>query len=158
MAFAGGTPGSGTGVDLHRGARRGLRRIAGPGHAARARWHDGCSTPRHRLAARRTTPRRCDRRSAMNTSLFQPAFRNRVPVLRSGVVGRKSLGSMPRRLVRRWFERRDEDALLQASVGASPSLADVIKLAHPRPADAERAALYAWILGRPCDRRSLPAK
>ena len=38
-------------------------------------------------------------------------LRNYVQILRSGVVGRKSLGSAPKRLVREWLASRDEDAL-----------------------------------------------
>lgn len=83
-------------------------------------------------------------------------LRNFVQVLRSGVVGRKSLGSMPRRLVRRWFENRSDDEVFRAVVGASPSLADIVKLSHPKPKTASREALYAWLLDKPCDRAALP--
>ena len=38
-------------------------------------------------------------------------LRNYVQILRSGVVGRKSLGSAPKRLVREWLAARDEEAL-----------------------------------------------
>ena len=48
-------------------------------------------------------------------------LRNFVQIVRSGVAGRRSLGSAPRRLVRRWFETRDDDAVFRASVGQSPS-------------------------------------
>src|SRR5262245_725839 len=37
-------------------------------------------------------------------------LRNYVQILRSGVAGRKSLGSAPKRLVRRWLESREEAA------------------------------------------------
>ena len=82
--------------------------------------------------------------------------RNFVQVLRSGAVGRKSLGSMPRRLVRRWLESRTDEQLFRAQVGASPSLSDVVKLAHPRPTTASRRALYGWLLGRPFDLDAIP--
>ena len=36
-------------------------------------------------------------------------LRNFVQIVRSGVAGRKSLGSAPKRLVQRWFERRDDE-------------------------------------------------
>ena len=75
-------------------------------------------------------------------------LRTFVQILRSGVVGRKSLGSMPKRLVKQWLASRSVTALIHASVGNSPSLADVIRMAHPKPTDAERAALYAYLLGR----------
>jgi len=34
---------------------------------------------------------------------------------------------------------------LSAAVGNDPSLADVLKMVHPKPATPERAALYAWL-------------
>jgi 60 kDa SS-A/Ro ribonucleoprotein len=83
-------------------------------------------------------------------------LRNFVQILRSGVVGRKSLGSAPKRLVQRWFEQRDDAQVLRGSVGQSPSLADVIKMVHPRPANACREALYGWMLDRPHNTEALP--
>ena len=45
-------------------------------------------------------------------------LRNFVQIMRSGVVGRKSLGSRPKRLVRRWLEQRDRRRRCsRASVG-----------------------------------------
>lgn len=83
-------------------------------------------------------------------------LRTFVQMIRSGQFGRKSLGSGPRRLVRRWLEQRTDVALLKASVGNDPSLADVIKLAHPRPANPARQALYGWLLGKAHDAAALP--
>ncbi len=84
-------------------------------------------------------------------------LRNFVQIIRSGVTGRKSLGSAPRRLVRRWLEaRKDEDKVFRASVGQSPSLADVVKMVHPRPANPQRAAFYGWLIGRAHDGSLLP--
>lgn len=75
-------------------------------------------------------------------------LRTFVQMVRSGVTGRKSLGTAPRRCVRRWLESADERRLLEASVGSKPSLADVLKMTHPRPAEAWREAFYGWVLGR----------
>ena len=83
-------------------------------------------------------------------------LRNFVQILRSGVTGRKSLGSAPKRLVRQWLERADERQLLNAAIGNDPSLADVVKMVHPRPADATRQAFYAWLVGKPWDSAALP--
>ncbi|WP_035606303.1 TROVE domain-containing protein [Haloferula sp. BvORR071] len=83
-------------------------------------------------------------------------LRNFVQVLRSGVTGRKSLGSAPKRLVRQWLERASERQLVDATVGNAPSLADVVKMVHPRPADATREAFYAWLLGKPYQLDQLP--
>jgi len=72
------------------------------------------------------------------------------------VTGRKSLGSAPKRMVLRWLEARSEEALFTASVGQSPSLGDVIKMVHPKPAAAGREALYAYLIGRTSHTDALP--
>ncbi|MFC0676722.1 RNA-binding protein [Lysobacter korlensis] len=105
--------------------------------------------------------------SLRDPDLFAAAFprvvtngrmlRNVVQILRSGRVGRKSLGSRPKRLVQEWIANASTDALVAAAVGQRPSLADVIRMVHPKPADAEREALYAWIVGRPYREEALPA-
>lgn len=74
-------------------------------------------------------------------------LRNFVQILRSGQVGRKSLGSRPKRLIQNWLNSRTDAQLLNASIGREPSLADVLKLAHPKPATPERAAFYARLIG-----------
>ena len=83
-------------------------------------------------------------------------LRNFVQILRSGAVGRKSLGTMPRRLVRRWLESRSAEAVFAASVGQDPSLADIVRMVHPKPADEARAAIYGYLLGLPCKTELLP--
>lgn len=76
-------------------------------------------------------------------------LRNFVQVVRSGVTGRRSFGSRPRRAIRRWLESRSDRAIFAASVGNDPSLADVVRMVHPRPSTESRRALYAWLLSRP---------
>ncbi|MBV10707.1 TROVE domain-containing protein [Rubinisphaera sp.] len=83
-------------------------------------------------------------------------LRNFVQIMRSGVVGRKSLGTMPKQLVRNWLESRSDEQLFIGSIGNDPSLTDVIKMVHPKPATPERSALYAYLIGREYDRDSLP--
>lgn len=83
-------------------------------------------------------------------------LRNFVQVLRSGAVGRKSLGTAPKKLVQRWFESRSDEQVFRASVGNTPSLADVIKMVHPKPAAPSREALYGWLLGREHNASVLP--
>jgi 60 kDa SS-A/Ro ribonucleoprotein len=84
-------------------------------------------------------------------------LRTFVQIVRSGAAGRKSLGSAPKRMVRDWLAARTDDQLLRASVGQTPSLADLVKMVHPRPADPARRALYAYLLGRGHDPAALPA-
>lgn len=83
-------------------------------------------------------------------------LRNVVQILRSGRIGRKSLGSLPKRLVRARLEQASVDQIINAAIGHAPSLGDVIKMVHPKPADAEREALYAWVIGKPYDEAKLP--
>jgi len=104
--------------------------------------------------------------SARDARLHQAVFarvidnarmlRTYVQILRSGVVGRKSLGTAPKRLVRDWLSSRDEDALFSSSAGQSPSLADIVKMVHPKPAGAQREAFYGYMLGRSYDANALP--
>ena len=83
-------------------------------------------------------------------------LRNFVQILRSGAVGRKSLGTRPKKLVQRWLLEATEKQLLNAAVGNAPSLADVVKMVHPKPAEAWRAAWFAWLIGKPHDEAALP--
>jgi 60 kDa SS-A/Ro ribonucleoprotein len=83
-------------------------------------------------------------------------LRGFVQVLRSGVTGRRSLGTRPKRLVQHWLASKSDAAILRASVGNEPSLADVIKMVHPTPDTAARRALYGWLVGRPYDPQALP--
>jgi 60 kDa SS-A/Ro ribonucleoprotein len=84
-------------------------------------------------------------------------LKNFVQIVRSGVVGRKSLGTLPKRLVRTWLDARDEESLFRASVGQSPSLSDVVRMVHPKPGSPARSAFYAYLLGRAHDAAMLPA-
>lgn len=83
-------------------------------------------------------------------------LRNFVQIVRSGAIGRKSLGTRPKRLVREWLGSASPDRLLGAAVGGNPSLADVLRMVHPRPEDASRDAMYGWMLGRPYAMADLP--
>ena len=85
-------------------------------------------------------------------------LRNFVQILRSGVTGRRSLGTRPKKLVQHWLQEASEERLLQASVGNSPSLADIVKMVHPRPQAPWHDAFFAWLIGKPCDKAQLPEK
>jgi hypothetical protein len=75
-------------------------------------------------------------------------LRNFVQIVRSGAVGRKSLGSAPKRLVREWLDARDAATLFKANVGQDPSVTDIVKMVHPKPKDAAREALFGYFIGR----------
>jgi 60 kDa SS-A/Ro ribonucleoprotein len=83
-------------------------------------------------------------------------LRNFVQVMRSGATGRKSLGTRPKRLVLEWLEQASDVEILRAAVGNDPSLADVVKMVHPKPKSASRAALYGYLIGKPHDVLALP--
>jgi 60 kDa SS-A/Ro ribonucleoprotein len=83
-------------------------------------------------------------------------LRTFVQIVRSGAVGRKSFGTRPKRLVRNWLATRSDDALFRASVGSRPSMADIVRMVHPRPVSPSRAALYGYLVGRPVDIDALP--
>jgi 60 kDa SS-A/Ro ribonucleoprotein len=83
-------------------------------------------------------------------------LRTFVQIVRSGMTGRKSLGSRPKRCVRRWLDGRSDDAVFAASVGNDPSLVDIVKMVHPQPKNRSREALYGYLLGREVAREALP--
>jgi 60 kDa SS-A/Ro ribonucleoprotein len=104
--------------------------------------------------------------STMETDDFSKAFprvidngkmlRSFVQIMRSGAVGRKSMGSRPKRFVANWLEQASDIEIMRASVGQDPSLADVIKMVHPKPGSREREALYGYLIGKPYDVSALP--
>ena len=83
-------------------------------------------------------------------------LRNFVQIMRSGAVGRKSLGTAPKRLVREWLDARDPESLFKASVGQDPSLADIVKMVHPRPKNTAQAALFGYFIDRSKQADELP--
>jgi 60 kDa SS-A/Ro ribonucleoprotein len=104
--------------------------------------------------------------STRDKDLFTRAFprvidngkmlRNFVQIMRSGVVGRKSLGSMPKRLIREWFESRTPEQIFKQSVGQSPSFADILKMIHAKPQDPVKEALFGYFIGRAVRFENLP--
>jgi 60 kDa SS-A/Ro ribonucleoprotein len=83
-------------------------------------------------------------------------LRNFVQIMRSGVVGRKSLGSLPKRLIVQWLESRTDEQLFFGSVGNDPSLADIVKMVHPKPSTPSRQALLGYLIGREHEAGQLP--
>lgn len=72
-------------------------------------------------------------------------LRNFVQMIRSGKTGRKSFGTMPKKLVQSWFDSKPVDAIFKMSMGNDPSMADIIKLTRPRPTGPDRQALYGYL-------------
>jgi 60 kDa SS-A/Ro ribonucleoprotein len=96
--------------------------------------------------------------AATDTEIFERVFprtidngkmlRNFVQMIRSGALPRRSFGTVVKRSIQEWLEARPDRALIHDSVGARPSLADIIKMVHPKPANRERAALYGYLIGK----------
>ena len=80
-------------------------------------------------------------------------------ILRSGVTGRKSFGSSVKKLMISWLDKQTDDGLFKQSVGNNPSMADVIKMLHPKPTTKSRETLYAYLIGKKekVNKRYLPA-
>ncbi|MEO1231035.1 MAG: VWA domain-containing protein [Myxococcota bacterium] len=83
-------------------------------------------------------------------------LRGWVQIVRSGVTGRRSLGSAPKRLAQDWLTARKPEQLFRQSVGSSPSLGDVIKLARPRPTSDTQRAMFGYLIDKDVDREQLP--
>jgi 60 kDa SS-A/Ro ribonucleoprotein len=104
--------------------------------------------------------------STRSPDLFKAAFpkvvdngrmlRTFVQIMRSGATGRKSLGSSPKRLVEAWLNTASDAKLIDAAVGADPSLRDIVRMVHPKPTSVEREALFAWALNKPYASEMLP--
>jgi 60 kDa SS-A/Ro ribonucleoprotein len=90
-------------------------------------------------------------------------LRNFVQIVRSGAVGRKSFGSAPKRLCRSWFSSRTPEQIFRQSLGAAPSMKDVIKMIRPSPKDhagvpdVQREALYGYLVGKSVADNALPS-
>lgn len=101
--------------------------------------------------------------SSRDTELFKKTFplvcdngkmvKNFVQVMRSGVTGRKSLGTAPKKAIKAWLANSTNDYLLKQSVGNNPSLGDIIKMVHPSPKDKETENFYAYLIGKGFDGR-----
>ncbi|WCM25785.1 TROVE domain-containing protein [Sphingomonas sp. QA11] len=81
-----------------------------------------------------------------------------VQIMRSGQVGRTSLGTRPKRLVKQWLEQASMRDLMTAATVNDPSLADIVRMVHPSPRDETRRAFYGWLIGKPYDVAALPVE
>jgi 60 kDa SS-A/Ro ribonucleoprotein len=50
--------------------------------------------------------------------------------------------------VRQWLVGRKFDRLFRDSVGQDPSIADIIKMVHPKPVSKMQGALFAYLIGK----------
>lgn len=106
--------------------------------------------------------------SQLEQNLFKAVFplvidngkqlRNFVQIMRSGAIQRKSLGSLPKKMINQWLINASDNQLLSANIGNQPSLADVLKMTHPKPKDANQDAFFAYILSKKYELEQLPLK
>jgi 60 kDa SS-A/Ro ribonucleoprotein len=82
-------------------------------------------------------------------------LRNFVQILRSGVTGRKSLGTRPKKLIQNYLNSLTDEQLFKADIGNNPSLTDIIKMVHPKPMNNSRSALYSYFLNKNYDLNDL---
>lgn len=74
--------------------------------------------------------------------------RNLVQVCRSGVTGHTAIPRPARRAIVKWLQDRPGDKLFRDTVGNDPSIADILRMLHPKPKDATQGLLWNYILGR----------
>ncbi len=80
-----------------------------------------------------------------------------IRIIRSGAVGRKSFGTVTKRLIQDWIRSKPDKSLYLASVGHSnPSMADAIKMVHPKPRDEQQSNMLAYLLDKEYDKDLLP--
>lgn len=87
--------------------------------------------------------------------------RNLVQVLRSGILDRtgdpvKNLPRCARRYIAGWLCERTPEKLLNESVGQSPSVADMIKMVHPKASNEEQNRFFAYLIGKKVDLEAVP--
>lgn len=75
-------------------------------------------------------------------------FQNFAQIVRSGVVGRKSFGHGPKKLMQNWLNGHDCNWLFSNSIGQDPSLADIVKMVRPKAVDPEHEAFFGYLIGK----------
>lgn len=82
---------------------------------------------------------------------------NFVQIVRSGETGRRSFGTSVRNEIRTWLLSRSLENLFTSNIGqANPSLADIIKMVHPKADLEDRNEMFKYLLGRECNLKKLP--
>lgn len=94
-----------------------------------------------------------------DTELFRRVFpkvidngkmlRNFVQIARSGQTGRvlNLTSRAVRSAIRDWFQSKPSWVIFKGAIGSDPSMRDVLRMARPKPGNAEKAALFAYLCG-----------
>lgn len=83
-------------------------------------------------------------------------LRNFAQIIRSGKVGRKSFGSTVKKAIQTMLNGMGAGKLFAQSIGNDPSLADVIKMVHPKAKTPAMNNMFAYLLGKEFDAKLLP--
>ena len=76
-------------------------------------------------------------------------LRNVVQMARAGAFGRvrgMHTGTY-RSALNEWFRTHNSWQIFKAAIGNDPSMRDILRMSHVRPENAEKAALYAYLVG-----------
>ena len=55
-----------------------------------------------------------------------------------------------------WLATKDEETIFRSSTGANPSVADILKMVHPKPSNKTRDAFDLYMIGKTIDSSALP--
>lgn len=109
------------------------------------------------LAARKTPESLSLLKLIFPTVIDNPKqVRNFVQILRSGVTGRKSLGTAVKKLIGASILRNPKRTFT-GGLGDKPTMADVIKLARPKPENDEQRAFLGYMIDKAHDVSALPS-
>lgn len=83
-------------------------------------------------------------------------LRTFVQIIRSGIFGNRSFGTNAKRQIQDWLNSASDKTIINASIGNSPSLKDVIFMVHPKAPNENRNQLYRWVCNMDYDESKLP--
>lgn len=83
-------------------------------------------------------------------------LRTFVNAVRSGRLGFRSFGSLAKRKIQDWLNSASDKTIINASIGSNPSLADIIKMVHPKAPNENRNQLYRWVCNLDYQEDKLP--
>lgn len=86
----------------------------------------------------------------------QKMLMNFVQMVRSGQFKKKSFGNSTKKLIQDWINGKNEHQLFRGSIGQDPSLVDIIKMTHPKPATDVRKNFVDYLMKKEFNYELLP--